>query len=161
MADFLIGIADMQIGRASDTLTTLGLGSCVGLVLYDRISKIGGLAHIMLPLAPSATEIKFRAKYADTALDDLIKQMIAAGADPKRLVSKLAGGAHMFDSSTNNDIMKVGLRNVDTCHRLLSQKSIAIIAEETGGNIGRTIVFDCNSGCLTIRTAFPRNERYI
>lgn len=161
MADFVIGIADMRVGQASDTLTTLGLGSCVGLVLYDRVKKIGGLAHIMLPMAPAATEIKYRAKYADTALDDLIKQMVAAGADPKRLTAKLAGGAHMFDSVTGNDIMKVGQRNVDTCRRLLAQKSIAILAEETGGNFGRTIIFYCDSGCLTIRTAFPRAERSI
>lgn len=161
MANTIIGIADLQVAKGPDTLTTLGLGSCVGLCLYDRLAKVGGMAHIMLPQAPANVEMKHKAKYGDTAFEELLKQMIRAGANPYLLTAKMAGGAHMFSSSMDNDIMKVGIRNVDICHKLLRAKSIKLLAEETGGTVGRTITLDCGTGALHIRTAWPKTEKTI
>lgn len=161
MADIIIGIADLQVTKEPNTLTTLGLGSCVGLILYDRLARIGGMAHIMLPKAPPDVELKHQAKYADTAFDALMRGMIRAGANPYLLIAKMAGGAHMFSSSVDNDIMKVGQRNVENCHMLLQKQNIKLISEDTGGTVGRTITLDCASGMLKIRTAWPKTEKTI
>ncbi len=161
MANTIIGIADMALAKSPDTLTTLGLGSCVGIVLYDRARKIGGLSHILLPKAPAAEPQIQRAKYADTAIDELIDRMVKSGALAHTLTAKLAGGASMFFANNGSDIMQVGKRNVDMCREILRRHSIAILAEDTGGNIGRTIVFDCDTGALMIRTAWPKTEKIL
>lgn len=161
MADTIIGIGELCVSKAPDTITTLGLGSCVGLVLYDRINRIGGMAHIMLPQAPPNVEQKLKAKYADTAFAELLGAMIRAGSNRYLIQAKLAGGAHMFSSAMDSDVMKVGLRNVEMCHRMLSQNSILILAEDVGGNVGRTINFNCETGALNIKTAYPRTEKVI
>ncbi len=159
MANTIIGIADMALAKSPDTLTTLGLGSCVGVVLYDRTNKIGGLSHILLPAAPGGDAELNKAKYADTAIDELIRRMVAAGACAHTLVAKLAGGASMFNTATNTDIMQVGRRNVEMCRAVLKRRSISILNEDTGGNIGRTIIFDCSTGALNVRTAWPKSEK--
>ncbi len=161
MQNTIIGIADLAVAKAPDAITTLGLGSCVGLVLYDKISKVGGMAHIMLPRAPMDVEQKHLAKYADTAFLELFKRVLRAGASPYMLSAKMAGGAHMFASSMDSDIMKVGQRNVDMCHTMLRSRGIALAAEDTGGNMGRTITFDFESGLLLIKTAWPKTEKTI
>lgn len=159
MADTIIGIGGLDVARGPNTLTTLGLGSCVGICLFDRVRKIGGMAHIMLP--KSSTGDTTSTKYADVAFEVLLRKMIQAGANPALLIAKLAGGAHMFSSSVNNDIMKVGERNVDMCRQLLRNKPIAIVSEDTGGELGRTIILDCATGNLLVRTAWPRTEKVI
>ena len=161
MANHLIGIAAIAVAKAPDTIATLGLGSCVGLILYDPINKIGGMAHIMLPSSARDEELRNKAKYADTAFVELLQRVLSAGASRYKLVSKMAGGAHMFTSSVDNDIMKVGQRNVDACRQLLNTHSIRLIAEETGGTIGRTIELVLATGELKIRTAWPKTERSI
>jgi len=149
----------MKIARSPEVLMTLGLGSCVGLVLYDAVAKIGGMVHIMLPTAKG--DVQNRAKYADTGIESLLKDVLAHGAQRHRLIAKMAGGANMFGSSTQNDMLRVGERNVEMCHHILSAYRIPIRAEETGGNAGRTIEFSCDTGDLKIRTAWPRMERTI
>jgi len=161
MANILVGMADLNVGRSPDKLTTLGLGSCVGLILYDSISKVGGMAHIMLPNSSINTDTKNKAKFADTALEDLLRLLATRGANKRKLIAKLAGGANMFTSSSHDDIMKVGQRNVAMCHRLLDEYSIPIIAEDTGGNYGRTIEFCCETSLLKIRTVWPKCEKFI
>jgi chemotaxis protein CheD len=161
MANHLIGIAELAVAKAPDTITTLGLGSCIGLVMYDPVNKIGGMAHVMLPSSTSDLEFKSKAKYADTAFVELLGKVTGSGASRYKLVAKLAGGAHMFVSSVNNDIMKVGQRNIDMCKKLLMEHSIPLVAEDTGGNVGRTIEFDCGTGALKVRTAWPKTEKTI
>ncbi|HWR22104.1 MAG TPA: chemotaxis protein CheD [Feifaniaceae bacterium] len=161
MANTIIGIADMALAEAPDTLTTLGLGSCVGIVLYDRARRIGGLSHILLPKAPADGGLIQKAKYADTAIDELIGRLAKNGAAPHMLTAKLAGGASMFFANNGSDIMQVGRRNVEMCREVLKKRSISILAEDTGGNVGRTIVFDCGTGELLIRTAWPKTEKIL
>lgn len=161
MSNTIVGIAEMAVAKAPETITTLGLGSCVGIVLYDRIHKIGGLAHILLPNAPNGCEGLNIAKYADTAIDELIRRMTRSGANPRLLVAKLAGGAHMFGATEQSDVMQVGKRNVEHSRKALERQSIAVLAEDVGGANGRTIVLDCETGALTVRTAWPRTEKNI
>ena len=153
MTDIIkVGMADWKIARSGDVLKTTGLGSCVGLTLYDNAARIAGMAHIMLPSSEIAREERFnRAKYADTALPDMLEAMIAAGASLRRLVAKLAGGAQMF-AFAGQDTMRIGPRNVETCKMMLESLDIPLVAEDTGANYGRTIELDSTTGVLTIRS---------
>lgn len=147
-----VGMADLKIARAPFILTTLGLGSCVGIALYDSKAKVGGLAHIMLP---DSTQIKVNnnvAKFADTAIVKLIECMQSEGALASRMVAKIAGGAHMFEFTNVDENMRIGTRNVVAVKRMLELNSIPIIAEDTGANYGRTIELDTTTGILLVKT---------
>ncbi|HWS30601.1 MAG TPA: chemotaxis protein CheD [Clostridia bacterium] len=160
MSNTIVGIAEMAVAGSPETITTLGLGSCVGIVLYDRIHKIGGLAHVLLPTAPAGEAVNI-AKYADTAVNELVRRMTASGANPRLLTAKIAGGAHMFGATEQSDVMQVGKRNVEHSRIALEKNAIAVLAEDVGGTNGRTIVLDCETGSLTVRTAWPRTEKNI
>lgn len=146
-----VGMADFKVARAPDKLTTVGLGSCIGICLLDKIAKIGGMAHIMLPSSQQARSNQNRAKFADTAIEDLITEMEKLGASRKRLTAKIAGGSQMFNIGSS-DIMKIGERNAKAVIEILNGNSIRILAQDIGGNHGRTIIFDSVSGELLIRT---------
>lgn len=153
MAELIkVGMADYKVGRAPATLISYGLGSCIGVSLYDPQRKIGGLLHIMLPDSTQARASDNPAKFADTGIPLLINDVIALGASRSRLVAKIAGGAQMFAFSNATDIMKVGFRNADTCKLILKKNGIRVIAEDTGGNFGRTVSIDLNSGSYTVKT---------
>ena len=154
-----VGMADLSVCKPPNLLTTLGLGSCVGIVLYDPETKVSGLAHVMLP---DSTQIKNngnKAKFADTAIDVLIAEMVKQGANPKRLVAKLAGGAQMFAFSQTNDLMKIGERNADASRKMLRKLGIKVLSEDCGKNYGRTIVFDAETGMLEIRTIGQQSKK--
>lgn len=147
-----VGMADLNIAKTPDKLMTLGLGSCIGIVLYDPLAKVGGMAHIMLP---DSTQIKNNsnlAKFADTAVEVLIKKMTALGAQKTRLVAKLAGGAQMFDFKQTSDVMRVGYRNDIASRKVLEGLRIPIVAEDTGKNYGRTIELDTETGILHVKS---------
>lgn len=147
-----VGMADLKVCKAPDTLTTLGLGSCVGIALYDPVTKVSGLAHVMLPDSTKISNNSNIAKFADTAIDKTIDDMIKLGASRTRLVSKIAGGAQMFSFSSKNDLMRIGDRNVEATKKKLAALRIRILAEETGENYGRTIEFYSETGDLKIKT---------
>jgi chemotaxis protein CheD len=148
-----VGMADLQVTQSTGVLKTTGLGSCVGLTLYDAKVKVAGMAHVMLPSSGIAREGTINiAKYADTAIPELISKMQLLGASVSRMEAKLAGGAQMFAFAANHDSMRIGPRNVESCKELLKQHEIPIKAEDTGGNYGRTIEFDCETGILIIRS---------
>lgn len=147
-------MADLNIGKAPNVLKTTGLGSCVGVVLYDKQTRIGGLAHIMLPSSKLATNEQINsAKYADTAVPILLDNMLKLGADRRSITGKLAGGAQMFQFKSANEMLRIGPRNVEASKQILKDLGIPIIAEDTGGSYGRTIELDLDSGVLQIRTA--------
>lgn len=148
-----VGMADLQVAQDPDHLRTTGLGSCVGVVLYDSSQRVGGLAHVMLPTSQMAKQENLNhAKFADTAIPLLIQQMEKAGARVTRMKAKLAGGAQMFAFASQSETMRIGARNVEACKAMLHKLGIPIVAEETGGNYGRTIELDCATGILHIRT---------
>lgn len=152
----VVGMADINITRSPGKLMTLGLGSCVGVIIYDMMNKVGGMAHVMLPSCPPGSDPKNKAKFADTAIEELTRSIIANGAKRTNLKAKLAGGAHMFSGVNNNDIMQIGARNVAMCRKLLTNNGIPLISEDTGGTCGRTITFDVNTGSLQVRSVWPQ-----
>lgn len=147
-----VGMADMNVCKAPDSLTTLGLGSCVGIVLYDSAVKVAGMVHIMLPDSTKIRNNENSAKFADTGIDALIKQLVAIGAKPNRLIAKIAGGAQMFAFNSSNDMLRIGERNIEAVKLKLNELGIRLIAEDTGLNYGRTIEFYTESGELYIKS---------
>ena len=146
-----VGMADLNICKSPDAITTLGLGSCVGIALRDPITKIGGLAHIMLPDSTAIAGVSSIPKFADTGIDELVKQVTAAGANRSRLVAKIAGGAQMFAFQTKNDLMSVGERNVEAVTKKLRELKIPILSSDTGANFGRTVEFFPETGDFVIK----------
>jgi chemotaxis protein CheD len=147
-----VGMADLQSSYHPGILTTLGLGSCVGIALYDNVKKIVGLAHIMLPSSQQARNNVNEAKFADTAIVKLLDDMKKLGARKENITAKLAGGAQMFAFSDASDMMRIGARNIAASKEKLNAMGIRIISEDTGGNYGRTIELYSNDGRLIIKT---------
>ena len=147
-----VSMADLKVGRAPDSLTTLGLGSCIGLTLYDPVTKIGGLVHYMLPDSTKLKNNSNIAKFGDTGIKELYKQVVANGASPRRLVAKIAGGAKMFEVSGLSQVGNVGERNSEEAKIILKELKIPLIAEDTGLNYGRNVVLDCNNGDYIIKS---------
>ncbi|MCB2288827.1 chemotaxis protein CheD [Clostridium sp. CS001] len=147
-----VGIADLNIAFSPDKLITVGLGSCVGIAIYDKTTRLGGLAHIMLPDSSQFNTVTNQAKFADLAIPILVEDMIKKGAKLRNMTAKIAGGASMFNFSDKSIIMDIGNRNGIAVKNALKILSIPILAEDVGGNKGRTLIFDTESGILSIRT---------
>ncbi|HEX2944689.1 MAG TPA: chemotaxis protein CheD [Clostridia bacterium] len=147
-----VGMADLQSSRHPCIITTLGLGSCVGIALYDPYKKVAGLAHVMLPSSQQARNNTNIAKFADTAIVKLVEDMISLGATRSQLVAKLAGGAQMFSFNDTSEMLRIGARNVSASKEALNLLGIPIISEDTGGNYGRTIEIHSETGKLMVKT---------
>jgi len=146
-----VGMADMKYCHAPDAITTLGLGSCVGVVLYDSGTKIAGLVHIMLPDSTKIKNNENKAKFADTGIEEMVRQIVGAGASRAKLKAKIAGGAQMFAFRAENDLLRVGARNVEAVKEELTKLRIPLVAEDTGDSYGRTIEFYPESEELLIK----------
>lgn len=147
-----VGMADLNCTKSPGVLTTLGLGSCVGVCIYDTVNKVSGMVHVMLPSSLQIKNNSNVAKFADTGILKLLEEMQKLGANKNRLVSKIAGGAQMFNFNDSSDIMRIGSRNVTATKEVLQSLHIPIIAEDTGGNYGRTIELYSETGILLIKT---------
>lgn len=148
-----VGMADLNVAKPPQTIRTSGLGSCVGVIIYDEGTKICGMAHVMLPDSKlGKAETLNRAKYADTALDVLLSKLKQMGVRQTNLKAKLAGGAQMFKFSSSNEMMRIGPRNVDAVKDKLKQLRIRVVSEDVGGTSGRTIEFNPETSKLQIRT---------
>jgi chemotaxis protein CheD len=146
-----VGIAESKLAQAPVRLRTTGLGSCVGVVVWDPLSRVAGLLHVMLPEAPSKPEIILD-KYADSGVRHLLEQLREAGVAVRQLRAKLAGGAQMF-APMGSDLLKIGPRNVEAVKSALLEYGIPVLAEDIGGNVGRTIEFDPLTERLEVKTA--------
>lgn len=146
-----VGMADLKLCKAPDAITTLGLGSCVGIAIRDPMTKIGGLAHIMLPDSTQFANNGNIPKFADTGVKELVRIIVAAGASRTRLVAKIAGGAQMFAFQSKNDLTAIGQRNVDAVKKVLKELNIPILASDTGLNFGRTVEFFPETGDYVIK----------
>ncbi|WIW71604.1 chemotaxis protein CheD [Anaerosinus gibii] len=153
MSDLIrVGMADYKVGRSPSSLISYGLGSCIGIAIYDSATRVGGLSHIMLPDSKQARSNENPAKFADTALPLMVQEMITLGAVKSRMIAKIAGGAQMFKFANATDIMRVGERNAEAVKQVLKEIGIKIIAEDTGGNYGRTVELRLDTGVYRIKT---------
>lgn len=152
-AEIVVAIGRWAAGAAPCRMRTL-LGSCVGVVLYDRQGRIGGLAHVVLPNSRGSTD--HPGKYADTAIPALLEDLRRLGspANRIRLSAKLAGGACMFAEST----IAIGKDNADRVEAVLADLGIAVIARDLGGETGRRLAFDTATGRVSIK--IPGGDEY-
>ncbi|WP_096154615.1 MULTISPECIES: chemotaxis protein CheD [Bacillus] len=148
-----VGIAEANIVTPPKIIRTSGLGSCVGLVLFDIKKQVAGMVHVMLPESSLArTEGINKCKYADTGVEFLLETLLMNGASRRNLQAKMAGGAEMFRFSSTNDTLRIGPRNVQAVKERLRSFQIPLVSEDCGGNSGRTIEFDPSTGKLMIKT---------
>ncbi len=146
-----VGMADMNVCSGKDSITTLGLGSCVGVVLWDPTTKVCGMVHVMLPDSTSMKNNSNVAKFADSGIEELLKRVIAKGARRANLIAKIAGGAQMFSVNNKSDLIAVGARNVDASIKKLKELRIPLKAQDTGQSYGRTVTFYPETGQYHIK----------
>ena len=142
------GIGEMVISADAEAhLVAYGLGSCIALSLWDPRTKIGGLAHFMLPSGPAneGSPVKF----IDTGIDAYLTALEAKGVVPNRCVIKAAGAAAMLMVGGG---LAIGKRNADTMQTALAQRGLALTATALGGNAGRTVQLDVGDGRFLIKS---------
>ncbi|MCX7993305.1 MAG: chemotaxis protein CheD [Fimbriimonadales bacterium] len=145
----LAGMGEIVSTRGSGVVGCIGLGSCVGALLYDPRTQVAGLAHVMLPEAHEQDAFTTPGKYATTALPALLRHLDTPAALASRLKAILIGGAELFQSRSQT--LRIGERNVAMLHHLLSELRINIVFEHTRGNSGRSFEFDVATGVLRVR----------
>lgn len=146
-------MAEWKMATAPDTLKTSGLGSCVAVTIYDRVMKMAAMAHVMLPHTDDTNLTADKAgKYANTAIPVMVQVLRRKGANPARLIAKMAGGAQMFAFGVQSEALSIGKRNVEACLKALEQYEIPVVSCDTGGRNGRTVEFFCSDGQLHIKT---------
>lgn len=151
MDNFQIGMAQLYVAKSPGIIRSTGLGSCIGIILYDPFAKVGGMAHAMLPKhRPGRGDNK--AKYVDTAIDIMLEDMEALGANRINIIAKLAGGAQMFPDSDKDSLVLIGEKNIAAAEEHLGNMGIPIVARDVGGHAGRTLELDCRDGSLYIKT---------
>ena len=148
----LVGMSEMQVsGDTTTVLSCLGLGSCIGLSLYDPFAHVGGVAHIVLPSAPDGRNTPYP-KYADTAIPHLIEELLKLGATKRNLAAKIVGGARMGLIPGQHSIFKTGERNIEATQAALASAGLSLAASDTGGNKGRTMRLFVGTGNVTVST---------
>lgn len=146
-----VGIADLNLVLNPGAIMTIGLGSCIGIALYDKTTKVAGLAHIMLPDSTQFKTATNPMKFANLAIPMLIEKMEKQGCKRRSIVAKIAGGASMFNFTDKSIISDIGKRNAEAVKKTLKDEGIPIVAEDTGGDKGRTMIIDAEDGKVTLK----------
>ena len=146
-----VGIADLNLVLDPGVIMTIGLGSCIGIAIYDKSLKVAGLAHIMLPDSTQFKSANNPMKFADLAIPMLIDKMEKKGCKRRNMVAKIAGGASMFNFSDKSIISDIGKRNSESVKKILKENGIPIIAEDIGGDKGRTMILNASHGIVTLK----------
>lgn len=150
-----VGLGELKGSRDSEAqLVCYGLGSCIGLALWDPRSRVGTLAHVVLPdSALSRGPVIQPAKWADTALPAAMELMARMGAHQHSIVARIAGGARMLNVVGAGSRLDIGARNIEAVHEVLQRQGIRLSAEDVGGTWGRTLTLHVSTGRLVVSTA--------
>jgi chemotaxis protein CheD len=148
--EVVVRVADLKAAAPGQTLVTVGLGSCVAVVLHDPVAKVGGMAHVLLPSPALSREQDNVAKFPQTAVPKLLGLMRELGADPARVTARLAGGASMFANLAPPGAIQMGERNVVACKQVLGEHGIPLVGEAVGGDYGRTVRLEASSGRMDV-----------
>lgn len=147
-----VSISAYKLCHSPQKIETVGLGSCMGVLIFDRTTGICGMAHVMLPDSKKITSETNRKKFADTCLQDMYDEMLSEGVlSANQLVAKIAGGAKMFSKKMSNEFLNIGAQNYLAVCRKLAALNIPVLAEDVGGTCSRTITFDPVTEELSIR----------
>lgn len=151
MEDGIARMGDVIVSHSGLTLLrALGLGSCIAMCVYDPISKIGSMTHIMLPRARTDKPSQ-PGKFADTAVPYVLKQLAAKGVPKSRLKVAISGGAELFTFDNTVAELNVGTMNIAAVKKALTEVGLKVVAEDVGGKVGRTVVLDTTTGDVTVR----------
>ena len=150
--EIVVRVADLQVGGAGDVLVTVGLGSCIAIVLHDAEACVGGMAHVLLPSPALTKQDGNPAKSPHTAIPRLLELMSERGASPRRITARLAGGASMFAALAPPGTIQMGERNVVASRQVLNAQGIPLVGESVGGDYGRTVRLDVAEGSLEVRS---------
>ena len=148
----VVRVADWAAERGEGVLVTLGLGSCVAIMLHDPGVPAAAMAHVLLPSRSLARDHSNLAKFPETAVPLLVERLRALGVAPGRLVAKLAGGASMFSQLLQPGTIQMGERNVVASRTALRAAGIPVVREAVGGTVGRSVRFDVASGAVDVRS---------
>ena len=152
MKEVIVKVADWAAERGDGVIVTLGLGSCVAIMLHDPVRAAGAMAHILLPSRSLAHDTTNLAKFPESAVPLLVERLKALGAEHRRLVAKLAGGASMFSQLMTPGTIQMGERNIVAARNALRAASIPIVREAVGGERGRSVRFHVKDGRVEIRS---------
>jgi chemotaxis protein CheD len=159
-ATVTVRVAALEAAAGESDLVTLGLGSCVAIILHDPAAQVGGLAHVLLPSRSLATRGDFNpAKFPETAVPALVERMTALGAQPKRMSARLVGGASMFANLSAAGAVQMGERNVVASRQALAALGIPVVGEATGGTVGRSVRLKVTDGTVLVRTLADGERR--
>lgn len=160
MSTTAVGLGELKLSREpGDVLVCYGLGSCIGVAIYDPLIKIAALVHVVLPessLNRKGTDLP--GKYADTAIPATLEALVRLGASPSRMLVRYAGGARMLNVAGLQNRLDIGARNADAVRMALEKMRLRVQATDTGGSHGRTISLYVDSGKLIVSTV-GRGER--
>jgi chemotaxis protein CheD len=150
-----INMGEMAVAHNDTIIKTGSIGSCVVIVLYDDAARVGGMAHAMLPQMPldkigNGRDI-LQAKYADQAVDNLVRGIESAGGKKERLKAKLVGGARMF-KILEGDRYGIGYQNAEAAKKRLTELGIPIVSEDVGGNVGKMAELNLKTGLVDVAT---------
>ena len=146
-----IGLGERVVSQNPlDVLVAYGLGSCLGINMFDPVRRISGLLHAVLPQRMNGAD-PMSAKYVDSGIEGLINEMVKAGAERRRLIIRMAGGANMLTASGLSSTFDIGTRNINSAHSTFQRLSMTLKAEEVGGNLGRTVRVYVADGRMTLR----------
>jgi chemotaxis protein CheD len=156
--EFIVEVAKLRVAGNPTRLKCLGLGSCLGIALYEPHARIGGLAHAMLPRFEQGRIKRNPARYVDTSIYIMIDEIIERGGRKHNIHAKIVGGARMF-ATMGLETMDVGQRNIEAAKETLRNERIPIMAMDVGGKRGRTMIFDLTTGVIEIKTLRENNSR--
>jgi chemotaxis protein CheD len=149
--EILVRVADYAVA-ASGTIATIGLGSCVAIILYDEVARVGGMAHVLLPNEAMSRDRSNPAKFPSSAVPLLLNEMRLLGAKPERMRAKIVGGASMFANLIPAGGINIGERNIAAVRGVLSEAKIPIIAEDVGSDHGRSVFLFIDDGRVEVRS---------
>lgn len=147
-----VGIAEFAVSDSEQNMKSYGLGSCLAVALWDPTSDIGALAHVMLPSGDQRDDSDRKpGKFADTAIRTMLRRIVEMGGDYTSVEAKVAGGSDMFQFDSFEE-GGVGKRNIEAARGELEKLGVPLVAEDVGGERGRTVEFDSGEGTLSIKT---------
>jgi len=153
-----VNLAEIKTAKKPYVLATPSLGSCVAVILYDELTGIGSMAHILLPDINLAKAKDNRAKFANTAVEIMLKEMIDLGAARRRIQARIVGGANMFPTVIPGSAVHVGSRNIAAVKDELEKRKVRLAAEDTEGSYGRSVEFFLETGVVRIKSALHGNK---
>lgn len=149
----MVGMGDIHVAKGDAAYNCLGLGSCIGLVLFDPTTGVSGMIHVMLPAEFPGRPADKVGKFADTGVPEMVRQMTALGAVSSKIVAAYAGGAQVFKFGTPSDTkLDVGARNTEAVAEQVKKFGFRVLATDTGGSNGRTVSVTISDGLVKVRT---------